>query len=376
MENNSHTRVVYEIPVLKETYDEPRRSSFGWNQQPPQQTARTYAQQPESASSTFREIPVMRQNATPQPPGWGRSELQQGFETGTPTLRSTANVAPTFGRGPYVTKIPVHADVPDNGPEVLVSRLEFTPHQVGESSFPDQNAPTGDNEAQRFSEPEQVPIEITDVGARDVPAGKESLAGDRGGLAGAREIPVVFEPPSENAEETTEKQEQTSNKSASGESVRPSRGSPDSGLKVDPPKRGRSPSPAPPNTTPLEQIDLIMAEARKQQAEVDRFVGSKQDKLFLIIEEMLTRLLIKLDRIDSEGKQEIRSARRDAVKQVQSSLDLLESKAKSGGSEEKQLKGNENSSTDNMSVCNEREGSALETAAAVKEMTLSSEVPC
>lgn len=375
MENNSHTRVVYEIPVLKETYDEPRRSSYGWQQQPPQQTARTYAQQPESASSTFREIPVMRQNATPQPPGRGWSELQQGFETGPPTLRSTANVAPTFGRGPYVTRVPVHAEAPDNGPEVLVSRLEFTPHQVGES-FPDQNLPAGGNEAQRFSEPEQVPIEITGVGVREVPAGKESLTGDRGGSVGAREIPVVFEPPSEKAEETTEKQEQAGNKSVSGESVRPSRGSPDSGLKVDPPKRGRSPSPAPPNTTPLEQIELIMAEARKQKAEVDRFVGSKQDKVFLIIEEMLTRLLIKLDRIDSEGKEEIRNARRDAVKQVQASLDLLESKAKSKGSEEKQLKGNENSSTDSTSVCNEREDSALETAAAVKEMTLGSEVPC
>ena len=42
---------------------------------------------------------------------------------------------------------------------------------------------------------------------------------------------------------------------------------------------------------------------------------------------MLTRLLLKLDSIDSEGKEEIRAVRRKAVKTVNASIDILELKA-------------------------------------------------
>ena len=88
----------------------------------------------------------------------------------------------------------------------------------------------------------------------------------------------------------------------------------------------RSPSPAPAHLTPLEHIATIQDEADKVQNEVGTFTGVKTDKSYRFLDEMLTRLLIKLDRIDSNGDPDIREARRRAVRSVQSSCDQLELK--------------------------------------------------
>jgi len=75
----------------------------------------------------------------------------------------------------------------------------------------------------------------------------------------------------------------------------------------------------------MEQIEQIVSDA--QNLHVDEFAGIKGDKQFMHIEEMLTRLLIKLDKIDSEGRGDIRGARREAVRIVQAMSDRLEVKA-------------------------------------------------
>ncbi len=92
------------------------------------------------------------------------------------------------------------------------------------------------------------------------------------------------------------------------------------------PQRGRSPSPGPP-LPPLERAQNIVKEAQGLQQRVESFTGHKADKEYIYLEEMLTRLLIKLDNIDSEGREDIRSARRQGVKIVQATLDQLELKA-------------------------------------------------
>lgn len=74
-------------------------------------------------------------------------------------------------------------------------------------------------------------------------------------------------------------------------------------------------------------MQSILREAEETQAKVNAFNGCKTDKEYIYLEEMLTRLLIKLDNIESEGKDEIRNVRRQAVKTVQSSIDQLELKA-------------------------------------------------
>ena len=91
----------------------------------------------------------------------------------------------------------------------------------------------------------------------------------------------------------------------------------------------RSPSPAPAHLTPLEHIAEIQSEADKTRREVETFTGVKTDKSYRYLEEMLTRLLIKLDRIDSNGQQDIREARRNAVRSVQATCDQLELKVMS-----------------------------------------------
>jgi lipopolysaccharide biosynthesis regulator YciM len=79
--------------------------------------------------------------------------------------------------------------------------------------------------------------------------------------------------------------------------------------------------------TTLEQLEEIYKEAEDLEQKVNVFTGSKQDHEYRYMEEMLTRLIIKLDNIDSAGKDEIRRVRRKAVKTVQATLDHLELKA-------------------------------------------------
>ena len=92
-----------------------------------------------------------------------------------------------------------------------------------------------------------------------------------------------------------------------------------------PVSRGASPAPA--NMTPLEIVQQINQEADDLQEKVNHFSGTKTSKEYRFLEEMLTRLLLKLDSIESDGKEEIRTIRRQAVKTVQASIDHLELRA-------------------------------------------------
>ncbi len=76
--------------------------------------------------------------------------------------------------------------------------------------------------------------------------------------------------------------------------------------------------------TPIEQINVIQQESDQLQAKLKGFTSPKGSKEYRYLEEMLTRLLLKLDGIESEGKDEIRQARKQAIKSVQAGLDHLE----------------------------------------------------
>jgi len=139
----------------------------------------------------------------------------------------------------------------------------------------------------------------------------------------------------------------------------------------------RSPSPIV-NLSPLEQINLMVDEETKIRNRIPSMSG-KKDKDYLIAEEMLTRLLLKLDEIDSGGKDEIRVARKNAIRAVQATLDQLELKVIANtndapscddkmkmdcqGCQSGDIDGSENSCLKSKDV-------------AVKEMVLDSEMPC
>lgn len=77
----------------------------------------------------------------------------------------------------------------------------------------------------------------------------------------------------------------------------------------------------------MEAIQQITAKANEMKSTVEQFSGNKCDKQYAYLEEMLTQLLIKLDKIDSYGQENIRTMRKNAVRTVQMTIDQLELKA-------------------------------------------------
>uniref|UniRef100_A0ABD2VUT2 BAG domain-containing protein n=1 Tax=Trichogramma kaykai TaxID=54128 RepID=A0ABD2VUT2_9HYME len=79
---------------------------------------------------------------------------------------------------------------------------------------------------------------------------------------------------------------------------------------------------------PLEKVALVQKEVDELTEQVKQYSGnSRQDKQYMYLDEMLTRELIKLDDIETEGKDNVRQARKQAIKSIQESIALLESKA-------------------------------------------------
>jgi len=102
------------------------------------------------------------------------------------------------------------------------------------------------------------------------------------------------------------------------------------------PRPGKSPTPAratpqPPSEPPSAPVDPKVAKLDKINEEVEslmekirNFRGSKQDKEYLYLDEMLTRHLIALDGIEPEGQSEIRQMRKESIKSVNMCLSLLD----------------------------------------------------
>merc|ERR1711990_432565 len=107
------------------------------------------------------------------------------------------------------------------------------------------------------------------------------------------------------------------------------------------PRPGKSPTPAratpqPPSEPPSAPVDPKVAKLDKINEEVEslmekirNFSGSKQDKEYLYLDEMLTRHLIALDGIEPEGQSEIRQMRKESIKPVNMCLSLLDERCTS-----------------------------------------------
>lgn len=78
---------------------------------------------------------------------------------------------------------------------------------------------------------------------------------------------------------------------------------------------------------PLEQIQAIQKDVSSLMEQVETFSGKSKDKQYLYLDEMLTRNLIKLDNIDTQGQESIRSARKEAIKCIEKTIGILEAKA-------------------------------------------------
>ena len=135
-------------------------------------------------------------------------------------------------------------------------------------------------------------------------------------------------------------------------------------LKAEERKATRSPSPSPAHLSPLEQVELVQTEINSLQDKVNNFNGKMKDKDYKFLEEMLTRCMLKLDRIESQGKEEVRLARKTAIRAAQSGLDQLELKAFSndtvtGGDDpeqkEEEMKDNQVNNQQEMPECEQQQ---------------------
>ena len=71
-------------------------------------------------------------------------------------------------------------------------------------------------------------------------------------------------------------------------------------------------------------MQQIVERVAKLEQEVKCFEGKKNDKKYLLLEELLTKELLALDSVDPEGRVDVRQARRDGVRKVQTILEELE----------------------------------------------------
>lgn len=79
--------------------------------------------------------------------------------------------------------------------------------------------------------------------------------------------------------------------------------------------------------TPMEQIDEVVNDMKEYEQRVAQFQGTKKDKEYKVLEEMLTRNLLKLDMVEAGCDDNVRQRRKQTVKEIQAYLDQLELKA-------------------------------------------------
>jgi len=74
-------------------------------------------------------------------------------------------------------------------------------------------------------------------------------------------------------------------------------------------------------------INQTITEANELHAAVEQLSGAgKNSKQYRYLEEMLTRLLLRLDGVDTAGSERVRMMRKDAIVSIQAILDQLELK--------------------------------------------------
>ncbi|NXG40635.1 BAG4 regulator, partial [Psilopogon haemacephalus] len=76
----------------------------------------------------------------------------------------------------------------------------------------------------------------------------------------------------------------------------------------------------------IQRILQVMGEAEQLEQEVDEFVGKKTEKSYRLLEEMLTKLLLELDSVETGGQDSVRQARKESVHRIQAILEKLERK--------------------------------------------------
>lgn len=108
------------------------------------------------------------------------------------------------------------------------------------------------------------------------------------------------------------------------------------------------PKPQPIREGPIEKIQRIQKNVLDLMTQVEQFNGkTRKDKEYIYLDEMLTQNLIRLDDVETQGKENVKMARKEAVKCINRCLSVLEAKAEAA---EQQLRefGNQLTSPEQM----------------------------
>jgi len=99
-----------------------------------------------------------------------------------------------------------------------------------------------------------------------------------------------------------------------------------------PPSREEEPQQQPPKKqkkTPLDLVGDVMGKVGELESQISThppFSNGRKDKEYLFLDEMLTRTLIELDLIETEGREDVRLKRKECIEKIQGVIKLLESK--------------------------------------------------
>ncbi|XP_071506174.1 BAG family molecular chaperone regulator 3-like [Diadema antillarum] len=119
----------------------------------------------------------------------------------------------------------------------------------------------------------------------------------------------------------------TPSKSAAPEPTSPKSAAPEH---QQPPKgegeREGETAPQQPHLKEIQEISDVMVRIAELGSQVDSFEGTRSDKQYLQLEELLTRQVLRLDNIEAHGDPAVRTERKKAVHKAQGYLDILERK--------------------------------------------------
>lgn len=76
----------------------------------------------------------------------------------------------------------------------------------------------------------------------------------------------------------------------------------------------------------ISSIDMLLCHAEELEPRVLNFSGRRGDREFIFLDEQLTKLILDLDKVQTDGLEDVRIARKSAVQRIQFLIDTLESK--------------------------------------------------
>jgi BCL2-associated athanogene 3 len=86
-----------------------------------------------------------------------------------------------------------------------------------------------------------------------------------------------------------------------------------------------------PEEMAVAKVKKVKEEVASLRERIENFKGKKTDKEYLYLDEMLTRQLLSLDGVETFGKDDIRTMRKESINAINRCLSMLDTKVNKGG---------------------------------------------